>query len=186
MGLASLDLSKIPASTLQELEAAGAISIPAVAPSSAAVPTSVTSGGASPAALPAASVTVTGTQPTAPSTASKINTAFQEIASILSTGVAGPDVAKGAQVAEVAEGLGAMVFELFNPHTGKTSTHGSAADAVNAGILEMHQKQAHAVAQGASNVGFTVTPKLQVTAADVSKLPTPVLPPKSTNPNLAN
>jgi len=159
MGTASVDLSKLTDEQRQALEAAGALSIPAVQP-----------------ALPA-----TSAQPVKPSLEEQLAQTTQQIGAVLSTGVAGSQAAKAGQTAELAAGIGTVIWELFNPSTNQTSQHASLADAVNQSSVDMHKRQKHAVDTKSTSAHALITPKVLVTAADVAQLETPVLPPKADN-----
>lgn len=178
--IVSLDTSKMSSAQIAALQAAGVnlspgpapdpdAGIPAAAP--AAAPASST-----PAALPAATATAV------PQTlAQKILASVSDVAKVLETGVAGPQAAEAGAIADVASGTGSVIWQLFNPATNKTSQHASLSDAVNQAAVDMHTKQAHAVATKSTAAHVVITPAVKLTAADVAAMPTPVIAPKTTD-----
>ena len=170
----TIDLSKLPADVVAALQASGALTIPAVAPAGSPAPSVQPAPAPTPALPSSSSGAATNVIVQPPSLADKIQAATNEIGQVLSTGIAGTEGAEIGQAAELAAGVGNVIWQIFNPHTGHTAKHKTLKDAVAAGAAHMQQQQAGAVDKGDPNVGFDVTPMVHVTAADVKKLPTAV------------
>jgi len=181
MSTVLIDLTKISQEALQVLQAAGlvppgaaAAPAPTPAPAAPALP-------AAPTALaPIAAEPAAVAEVAPPTLADKISQAVGQVGKVLTSGVAGPEGQLAGGAIEAVAGLGKVIWETFHPHTQHTSQHGSLQEAILAGAQHMTERQSDAVAQAKDNVAFTITPKVQITAADVAKLP-PGVAAKSAN-----
>jgi len=181
MSTVLVDLTKISQEALAVLQAAGVIppaSASASGPASAASPSGATPGQP---ALPADTGSpVAPAQVAPPSLSQRILAAVNQIAGLLTTGVAGPEAAAGATAFDAVEGLGKVIWSVFHPHTNHTSQHSTLAEAVAAGAQHMATQQPGVVEKADENVAFTITPQIRVSGADVAKLP-PGVATKSAN-----
>lgn len=171
MSTVTIDLSKLTQSEILALESAGAIPLqpspapimPSPAPAPApGVPTGAGGGGGAPGTPPVV---------TPPTLADRIAAAAQEVGQVLSTGVAGPEAGVIGQAAELAAGVGDVIWHMFNPHTGITTKHKTLSDAITSGAAHMQAQQPDVVANADPNTSFEITPVVHITGADVAKLP---------------
>jgi hypothetical protein len=129
------------------------------------------SGGGATPAQPATPPTVTDAAPSGK--VSEVLTEAGKVASLLSTGIAGPQAAAvGTLAAEIAK-VGGLVWKVVNPHTGATSKHPTLAAAKQAAVANLNAQHPTSVESASPNAAVEITPVISVTAADAAAIGVP-------------
>lgn len=139
---------------------------PASAPLSAQPPQPVVT----PTQTDAAASPAQSSAPAAANTSivTKAAQAAEAVGATLASGALGPQAAVVGNFAEMLAQLGTVVWKVFNPHVGTSSTHPTLAAAKAAAVANLQALHPGAVAGKATTAAVEITPVIHVTAADAA------------------